>query len=192
YYAFGFLLRGVAGITGRGRTGGAELERTVGRVAPDLLPWLPLVGAAAGVDVTRTAEVDALEPRFRRARTRWAVVQLLEALVTTPTMLVVDEAEWIDGPSVELLTGVAEAATSRPWLVLVLRRTDANGAGEAELRPAASAAMRLEPLADAAAGALVSAATVGVPLLPHERDALVSRAGGNPLFLEELLRARAG
>ena len=192
YYAFGFLLRGVAGVKGRGRAGGGELERTVARVAPDLLPWLPLVGAAAGVEVAPTAEVDALEPRFRRARTRWAVVQLLEALVAKPTVLVVDEAEWIDGPSVELLTGVAEAAATRPWLVLVLRRADANGAGEAELRAAASTAMRLEPLDDAAAGALVSAATAGAPLLPHERDALVSRAGGNPLFLDELLRARAG
>ena len=31
-------------------------------------------------------------------------------------------------------------------------------------------------------------ATETAPLRPHERDGVVNRAGGNPLFLEELLR----
>ena len=35
---------------------------------------------------------------------------------------------------------------------------------------------------------LVEAATETAPLRPHERDGVVARAGGNPLFLEELLR----
>ena len=35
---------------------------------------------------------------------------------------------------------------------------------------------------------LVIEATTATPLRPHEIDAIVGRAGGNPLFLDEILR----
>jgi tetratricopeptide (TPR) repeat protein len=43
-------------------------------------------------------------------------------------------------------------------------------------------------LSNDAALEIVEAATDTAPLRPHERDGIVARAGGNPLFLEELVR----
>ena len=47
--------------------------------------------------------------------------------------------------------------------------------------------IELQPLGAAQAAALAHAATEETPLLPHEIEALTERAGGNPLFLTELM-----
>jgi tetratricopeptide (TPR) repeat protein len=49
----------------------------------------------------------------------------------------------------------------------------------------------LQPLADAEATRLVDAATEHAPLLPSVVHTIAERAGGNPMFLEELARATA-
>jgi tetratricopeptide (TPR) repeat protein len=49
--------------------------------------------------------------------------------------------------------------------------------------------LRPDPLGTDAAAALVHAATEASPLSPHEIEALTNRAGGNPLFLRELVEA---
>jgi class 3 adenylate cyclase/tetratricopeptide (TPR) repeat protein len=191
YYAFRFLLRGLAGIARSGVEGGDDLRARVAEAAPELLPWLPLLATVADVDVAPTSEASDLDERFRRQRTQRVVVDLLRAIVEGPLLLAVDDGQWMDGLSAELLGAVAEAAQTQRWLVCVARRTDA-AAPDATGPEGATVALSPGALDDAAAHALVSAATDGAPLLPHERDGLVAQAGGNPLFLEELLRARAG
>ena len=52
--------------------------------------------------------------------------------------------------------------------------------------------LRLAPLSPEAAATLVVAATEGSPLSPQRTDELARRAGGNPLFLLELLAGGAG
>jgi tetratricopeptide (TPR) repeat protein len=52
----------------------------------------------------------------------------------------------------------------------------------------ADAELALEQLDEDVAGELVDAATQGRPLRPQERERIVARGNGNPLFLEELLR----
>jgi tetratricopeptide (TPR) repeat protein len=188
YYAFRFLLRALAGIDRGGEAGGQQLAARVAEVAPGLAPWLPLLATVVDVDVDATPEVDDLEPRFRRQRTRQVVVGLLDALITSPVLLVVEDGQWIDTLSAELLDAVGAEARDRPWVVCVARRIDAGEeGGPAEDH---SVALWIGPIDDAAAAALVAEAAGDSPLLPHERDLLVARAGGNPLFLEELVRAR--
>ena len=46
----------------------------------------------------------------------------------------------------------------------------------------------MAPLSDEVARGLIEVVTDAAPLRPHESDGIVSRAGGSPLFLEELLR----
>ena len=175
YFAFRFVLRAIAGD---------ELER-VRDDAPSLAPWLPLLGTVAGIEVAPTPETRALDPQFRRARTTKAVVDLLRALVDQPTVVVIEDAQWLDALSTEVLGGLA-AAGDGPWLVCVVRRGDGDAFGSSARR------LHVGPLDDEAVRSLISAATGVAPPLPQERDAIVARAGGNPLFVEELLRARAG
>src|SRR5688500_14116310 len=103
-----------------------------------------------------------------------------------PVLLVVDDGQWLDALSAELVGAVADATAEHPWLLCVARRTADADAGPAWA--GTTLHVGLQPLDDDHARALVSAATEGSPLLPHHRDGLVAQAGGNPLFLEELLR----
>jgi len=188
YFAIRYMVRSRLGITVGGSASGDVLRQAVDAVAPHLLPLLPLLAAVVDVDVEMTDAVSSLEPRFRRERTRYAVVELLQAAVTTPTVLVVEDAQWLDALSAEVIAAIGAAADEHPWLIFVAQRNDV-----APIVPASATravTLELAPLDDVAARALVTAATAGAPMLPHTRDALIERSGGNPLFLTELLRTR--
>ncbi|HLF99701.1 MAG TPA: adenylate/guanylate cyclase domain-containing protein [Acidimicrobiia bacterium] len=189
YFAFRFLLRGLLGIDAGGASGGAALEQSVARVAPELLDWLPLLAGVADVEVPSTDAADKLDPRFRRAATSRAVVELLRACAPTPSLFVIEDGQWMDALSRELVDAVAAAAAGYGWLICVARREDA----DATSPKGAIAALQVLPLAHDAARAIASDVTADAPLLPAVRDALIAQAGGNPLFLHELLRVqRAG
>src|SRR5690606_11806926 len=84
-----------------------------------------------------------------------------------------------------LLELIGEAARERPWTVLVTART-----GDDDFVPLGDE-VRLAGLDDEAVREIVIAATLATPLRAHELDSIVARAGGNPLFLNEILRVVA-
>jgi tetratricopeptide (TPR) repeat protein len=106
----------------------------------------------------------------------------------SPTLLVIDDAHRMDEASSDALTTLAHSiADQESWLVITTRRDVATGfASPPQTNPVV---MRPAPLSEAAANALIAAATSATPLKSHQVQALVKRAGGNPLFLVELLAA---
>jgi class 3 adenylate cyclase/tetratricopeptide (TPR) repeat protein len=168
-----------------------EVERAlrshVGSVAPELGPWLPLLGTALGHDLAATPETASLDERFVPERTADAVCSLLAALRPEPTLLVFDDVHWLDEASAGALARIAEEAASRPWLVLVTRR-EVDGGFAAAAAPHA-VVLRPQPLSAEAVEELATVATEDVPLPPHVLEALAERSGGNPLFLTELIAA---
>jgi predicted ATPase len=168
-----------------------QLLANLARLDPELLPMAPLLAEVAHLEVPSTPEVDQLEPRFRPDRQADAVIRLLAETTTGPLVLVVEDAHWVDDASTNLLdrvAGAADGADGRPWLVISIRRPGGEesptGAGEdGEEIPR----LVLGPLDDADASELVWSAP-GVHLLAHDVRAIVARAAGNPLFLQELLR----
>ena len=163
------------------------LQHRVASIAPDLEPWLPLVGTALGLEFAPTAETSRLDERFIPDRTVDAITRLLAALRPDPTLLVFDDVHWMDEASVGVLTRIAAQTIERPWLTLVTRRDVTTGFA-AEPAPHA-VALRPQPLTGDAAAELAMAATESVPLPPHVLEALTERSGGNPLFLNELIAA---
>ena len=99
--------------------------------------------------------------------------------------VVVEEAHWADGASAGLLDRLAFATAGRPWAVVVVRRGEAGG-----FVPATGTTSGARPAAPDVVERLVIAATEATPLRPHEIAAIVERAEGNPLFVEEVTRAR--
>jgi class 3 adenylate cyclase/tetratricopeptide (TPR) repeat protein len=162
----------------------AELRERLAAVAPDLLPWLPLVGDLTHVDVPgSTEEVDALEPRFRPQRTADVMADLLDATAPGALAIVVEDAQATDAATTTVLEVLAaRARADRPWMVVAVRRP-----GDGGFAPADAARIELGPLDDATARDLVDAAT-SAPMLPHDVDRIVERAEGNPLYLVELVR----
>jgi class 3 adenylate cyclase/tetratricopeptide (TPR) repeat protein len=160
------------------------LAKVVATVAPHLSPYLPLLADAVQVPAEPTPEVDAIEVRFRPERLAAVLIELLEVGAPGTLTIVVEDAQWLDDASSQLLDRVAAAARDRPWLVLVVRRPQAGG-----FVPSFGPTIELRPLADHLARELVIGATEAAPLRPHDLEAVVQRAGGSPLYLEELIRA---
>lgn len=181
-------LRSVLGIErGDPVTMGRALLGSLGTVAPELLPMAPLLADVVQVSVPTTPEADRIDPQFRPDRVADVVIDLVDRLVEGPLVVVVEEAHWADGASSHLLERFANATAGRPWLVVAVRRPTSGG-----FVPEWATTVTLEPLADEPLRQLVLAATDAAPLRPHEVDAIVARAEGNPLFVEEVTRMARG
>jgi class 3 adenylate cyclase/tetratricopeptide (TPR) repeat protein len=189
YFASRLLVRAALGIPVEeepAAAGEALLDR-VGKLAPDLLPWAPLLSMAADAPVPTTPQVEELAPQFRRGRLHEVADQVLGAALDEPTLLVVEDAFWMDEASAELFAHLAAVTSDRPWVVCISRRPTTTGL-HAGLGYDANV-MELGPLGEADAAALVSLATDAVSIPPHFAERLVERSAGNPLFLLELVAA---
>ena len=142
----------------------------------------------------RRSEYDAMDHEARQRGKRTVVDCLLAAAAARrPQLLIVEDIHWADAATLDLLAGLAAATQDSPIILVMTSRLE----GE-PLDPAWRGAMR---------GAALLALDLG-PLRPEEALELtgqfgdldagavarcVERAGGNPLFLEQLLHAaRAG
>jgi class 3 adenylate cyclase/tetratricopeptide (TPR) repeat protein len=189
YFAARFLVRGALGMKTATDDAPSVLRALVTEVAPQLLPWLPLVASVLSIDVASTPETEALDPLFLRDQTVRAVVDLLDAAVPGLQLFVVEDAQWVDDLSGEILRALAKRARTRRWLVCLSRRIDDSG-----YRPGDETTLRLTLDSldeDDARSLLQAAAGDGTLLRPDQVDALVERAGGNPLFVEQLAQAAA-
>lgn len=161
-----------------------RLARAVEAIDPSLMPLLPLIGDVAHVVVPATPEVDEIEPRFRRDRLADAVERLLGAALPPAAAIVIDDAHWLDEASAHLLGRLAVNADDHQWAIVAVRR-DAPGG----LMLDGARAIELAPLKAAETRALVLAATAAAPLRPDDVELVARRSGGNPLFVQEIVRA---
>ncbi len=101
-----------------------------------------------------------------------------------PLVLVAEEAHWADGASARLLDRLAAASAGRPWAV----DRGATGRG-GRLRPGwRYPRRRWSRCRPTSSSGWSSPRPRPRPLRPHEIAAVVDRAQGNPLFVEEVTR----
>ena len=165
---------------------GGRLSSAVAEVAPDLGPWVPLIGAVADIEVPDTPETAELDPEFWGLRLREVMTSLLGVLLPSPTVLIMEDSHWMDEASAELLRHLAGVVAERPWVLCSTRRDVDTGFVAPGDR---ATCLRLEPLAGDEATELVQATARDAPFPAHEAAALAERSGGNPLFLRELVAA---
>ena len=189
YVPFRRILRQLFGF-GTGttdQTAEPVLRRAVRELAPQMEPFLPLLADLVGVQVPTTRQVEELEIRFRRTRLADLVVSLLTSFVSEPTAVVIEDAHAMDEASDSLLGRISAEVSGLPLLVVCTRNPDRAtiAAGDA-----GHVVIDLEPLGRDAAVALASSENA-TALAPSELATIVERAGGNPLFLRELIRSAA-
>jgi DNA-binding CsgD family transcriptional regulator len=125
-----------------------------------------------------------------------AVRGAFEAIATSePTVVFLDDLQWSDSATLELLPSLAEAAEGWQLLVLGAYRSEEIPRGHqlrrlrTELRRAGRLAeLGVEPL-DPNATALIAARVLAAELGPTLRAALYDRTQGVPFFVEELAAA---
>jgi tetratricopeptide (TPR) repeat protein len=103
-----------------------------------------------------------------------------------PTLIVVEDAHWVDDASHLLLRYVAASQTPRPWFLLVTTRPSADSLVE---RGGPGQRLELAPLDVDSATELALAVAAEHALSEEAVEDIAFRAAGNPLFLRELVAA---
>ncbi|MEU4808709.1 AAA family ATPase [Nocardia fluminea] len=113
-----------------------------------------------------------------------AALQLVgEAAAVRPTVLILDDLQWLDSCSVDVLSFLARRIGSDAVLVLGATRTGSEDAA----RRAGLPEIMVEPLDEQSAAALLEAQAPSLSSTVRQR--LLRQAAGNPLALIELPRA---
>jgi class 3 adenylate cyclase/tetratricopeptide (TPR) repeat protein len=144
-----------------------------------------LLGLAVGV-------LEAVEGERSQQEIAWAVRSWAEQLAgAQPLVLVFEDVHWGEEPLLELIEHLAAWVRTAPLLLLCLARPEL-----LDVRPAwgggrvRSVMLELEALTDEDGAKLVSelAAELDVPI---DVGVVLAKAEGNPLFVEETIRAVA-
>jgi DNA-binding SARP family transcriptional activator/tetratricopeptide (TPR) repeat protein len=120
--------------------------------------------------------------------TGWAFQELLVALARVrPLVVAVDDVHWAEPALLDLLLDVAARLRDVPVLIVLAARPDPQRERPAWAdRLEQGAVVRLGPLSATASRALL-AAIAGGRLEREEERRIADTAGGNPLFLEQLV-----
>lgn len=180
------LLRTALGISLDATPGeaGEQLQAFVARAAPKLERWTPLIAIPIDALVPDTEAARDLAPQYRQPRIHELVGKVLALAITAPTVLLLDDAHWMDESSADALAVMVERIRHRPVLVVATRREEAE-----PVLPSADLRLRLGPLTDADAQTLLEAA--GGRDRRRGGVSLIQRSAGNPLFLLEMAASSA-
>ncbi len=124
-----------------------------------------------------------------------SVIGLARALTERgPLVLALEDLHWADGPSVDLLMALMPLANELPLFIVATSRLDRESegwrfvSGVRDLFGDALIEIRLEPLSSDDTRTLVGN-LLRVESLPEQtRDHILTKAEGNPFFLEEVIR----
>jgi len=165
-----------------------RLRKAVAAADQELVPWVPLLGILLGLDLAPTPETEALDERFLAEVLADVTFRFLVAMLgASPFALVVEDAQFIDDSSAELLHRITRAARDLPHVLAIARTKPQDLWTDMEDDDLRFLVFDLLPLSEREAAEIVEIATDAEPLRPHEVEELARRSGGSPLFLIELL-----
>jgi len=178
YWPLVEVVRQAAGLTGVESEQEAR-DRLTALLPAELKHVVELVAPVAGLGGAPGTVED----------TAWAVQRLLEALaVERPVVLVLDDLHWAEPGLLTIIDGISDWSRDAPILVLALARPELLddvpdwGAGKRN-----AVAALLEPLRDQDVDELTRTLLAGHALPAAVADQIRLAAGGNPLFVEQLL-----
>jgi class 3 adenylate cyclase len=146
------------------------------------------LGAREMLGMTLGLEPPAdLHPLAARDRLHQAWVSFLDELVAEqPAVVLVEDLHWADEALLDLVEAGLEEVQG-PLLVLATARPELTRASPTWSGRGRTETLWLEPLSSSDSARLLDA-LVPAELPPGVREALVTRAEGNPFFVEELVR----
>ena len=157
------------------------LDRTDGRAA------VPLIAGLIGLDGSARDDSLDLTPQVQRARTLNALVEQLLGLASEqPVLLVLEDAHWIDPTTLELIEQCLDRIAAAPVLILLTSRPDDQPILAAHPHVTR---LTLNRLSRAGVEAIVDRLRGNITIPTETVAAIIARADGVPLFVEELTKA---
>ncbi len=189
YSAMHTILCDILGLTGEAHPKQImdRLQARVADNAPHLSIWMPLLGIPLWVDFDETPETRRLDDRFRKSRLEEVLIEFLDVVLPSAAVISIEDVHLIDDASAELLSRLANEAPEHPWLFVVTRRDVVGG-----FQPSQSGFTRehrLGPLDAQSTKEMAALCLADDPVPPYVAESLISRSGGNPLFLRVLVNA---
>jgi class 3 adenylate cyclase/tetratricopeptide (TPR) repeat protein len=200
YWPFREMLWQVAGISEEDDEESAwqKLEDSVfslfAEQTADILPYLASV-LALEVRETYREKVAYLDAEALGRQVYLAARRFFERLAgDQPLILLFDDLHWMDDASARLLEHLLPLVERAPILIMGLSRVEAGTTGDQIARlakkeyPERTIELQLAPLPPGESDLLVQNLLAVDDLPAHVRRRIVDRAGGNPFFLEEIIR----
>jgi class 3 adenylate cyclase len=183
YWPLAEMVKAAAGIADNDPTDEA-LEKL--RATCEIEVVADLLGLASGI-------LAAVEGERSREELAWAARAWAQKFAQTqPLVLVFEDIHWAEDPLLDLVEHLAAWVRDAPLLLLCLARPELldsrPGWGGGRVR---ATAIELEPLTPADSEELADALLTEHSLDGDMRDAVLAKAEGNPLFVEETVRMLA-
>ena len=157
-----------------------QLLRNINGEIARIVPELSGRGASHSLEVSS-------DPTQSQARLFGAVAQLMARITAhKPVLWIIDDAQWLSDDALELLAFIAKRNRSTPMCLVLARRPVADELAAQQQRHLNIATqVRLNPISESDVRRLAQDA-LGQRVSPNAIDVIVSRADGNPLFIQEL------
>jgi class 3 adenylate cyclase/tetratricopeptide (TPR) repeat protein len=163
-----------------------KVESQLAALDPALCDTLPFLFALLGIQQTRDP-IAEIGPSLRRTRTLEAFKRIVIAeSLNQPTILIFEDLHWIDRETQAMLDFLAEGiADARVMLLLSYRPEYRHEWG----RKDCYSEIKLDRLNPESAAAMLDALLGQASELDHLKRLIDERTEGNPLFIEETVRA---
>ena len=201
YHLLVDLLRSILGISfsAAGDDARAALDRELGELLGadqgEVADTAPYLADLLGLPLRPGEIIQTEVPEVLQGRYVAATHRLLRGLAARgPVVVVSEDLHWADSASIEVARQVMPLAAQLPILYVGAMRGETDSAGwqlmgqARELFGDSLTEIRLEPLTEADSRTLV-ANLLEIESLPDRvRDLIMTRAEGNPFFVEEVVR----
>jgi class 3 adenylate cyclase/tetratricopeptide (TPR) repeat protein len=128
-----------------------------------------------------------IDPQRAREEASRSVLAFIEGATSErPVVMVLSDLHWADDLVLDLVATLVDRLCRRPFVLVATARQAVTDRWTVPTGRHNTVVVNLDPLDQAAAGALLDS-LVDHDVTPDLRDMLLSRSGGNPFFLEELV-----
>ncbi|HZZ24432.1 MAG TPA: AAA family ATPase [Roseiarcus sp.] len=163
----------------------ADLQNTLGLVGLDAEEYAPLLAPLLDIPLPADRATNFPAEELRRRQLTAVVAWTLAGARSQPGVLVIEDLQWADPTSLELLRALAERGGQAPLFIVATTRP--------EFRPPWSlrshhAVISLAPLDRARAAQMINELASRHTLSREVVEDVIERTGGVPLFVEEVTR----
>ncbi len=164
----------------------ADLEATLTLLNLDPSEHLPLLAPLVDIPLPSERALEGLSPaEFRRKQLGALMAWVMAGARAQPVVLACEDLHWSDPTTLELLRGLAERGGDAPLLILATARPEFRSSWSIR---AHHGALGLAPLDAEEVKRMVGQIAARHALSRQTIDGVAARAGGVPLFVEEVTR----